>query len=100
MLYKISVPSVADVEEIRVLEWHGEVGHHFDAGDLMVELETHKAIVEVRAAQSGHLRRIFSESGKWQKIGLPLAIMSDDESESLPDNTEALSDLAVEFEIT
>jgi pyruvate/2-oxoglutarate dehydrogenase complex dihydrolipoamide acyltransferase (E2) component len=100
MLYKISVPSVADVEEIRVLEWHGEVGHHFNAGDLMVELETHKAIVEVRAAQSGYLRRIFSESGKWQKIGLPLAIMSDDESEDLPDNTEALSDLAVEFEIT
>ena len=100
MLYKISVPSVADVEEIRVLEWHGEVNHHFNAGDLMVELETHKAIVEVRAAQGGYLRRIFSESGKWQKIGLPLAIMSDDESESLPDNTEALSDLAVEFEIT
>ena len=94
------MPSVADVEEIRVLEWHGEVDHHFNAGDLMVELETHKAIVEVRAAQSGYLRRIFSESGKWQKIGLPLAIMSDDESESLPDNTEALSDLAVEFEIT
>ena len=71
--YKISVPPVADVEEIRVLEWHGEPGHQFSAGDLVVELETHKAIVEVRAGQDGVLRKILSNAGKWQQIGLPLA---------------------------
>jgi pyruvate/2-oxoglutarate dehydrogenase complex dihydrolipoamide acyltransferase (E2) component len=100
MLYKVSVPSVADVEEIRVLEWHGEPGQHFNAGDLMVELETHKAIVEVRAGQPGYLRKVFSEAGKWQTIGLPLAILSDDAGEDVPDSADALSDLAVEFEIT
>jgi pyruvate/2-oxoglutarate dehydrogenase complex dihydrolipoamide acyltransferase (E2) component len=100
MFYKISVPSVADVEEIRVLEWHGNVGHRFNAGDLVVELETHKAIVEVRAGQPGVLRKILSEAGNWQQIGLPLALLSDDESSSLPDDAASLSDLAVEFEIT
>jgi pyruvate/2-oxoglutarate dehydrogenase complex dihydrolipoamide acyltransferase (E2) component len=100
MIYKISVPQVADVEEIRVLEWHGEVGHHFGAGDLVVELETHKAIVEVRAAQAGCLRKILSEAGKWQTIGLPLAILSDNASEAVPDDMQALKDLAVDFEIT
>jgi pyruvate/2-oxoglutarate dehydrogenase complex dihydrolipoamide acyltransferase (E2) component len=99
MLYKVSVPSVADVEEIRVLEWHGAVGHHFNAGDLMVELETHKAIVEVRAAQPGYLAAILSEAGNWNKIGLPIAILSDEENASLPAETSALADLAVEFEI-
>ena len=59
MIYKISVPAVADVEEIRVLEWHGEPGHRFDSGDLVVELETHKAIVEVRAGQPGVLREVL-----------------------------------------
>jgi pyruvate/2-oxoglutarate dehydrogenase complex dihydrolipoamide acyltransferase (E2) component len=100
MLYKISVPSVADVEEIRVLEWHGKVGHRFSAGDLLVELETHKAIVEVRAAQPGVLRKILSDAGNWQQIGLPLAIMSDEESGDLPDDVASVIDLAVEFEIT
>jgi pyruvate/2-oxoglutarate dehydrogenase complex dihydrolipoamide acyltransferase (E2) component len=100
MIYKISVPSVADVEEIRVLEWHGAVGDHFNAGDLMVELETHKAIVEVRAAQPGYLRSVFSEAGKWQTIGLPLAVLSDEANEDVPDSAESLKDLAVEFEIT
>jgi pyruvate/2-oxoglutarate dehydrogenase complex dihydrolipoamide acyltransferase (E2) component len=100
MIYQISVPAVADVEEIRVLEWHGALGHRFGRGDLMVELETHKAIVEVRAGQSGVLRKILSEAGKWQGIGLPLALLSDDDSEALPDDTQAVADLPVDFEIT
>jgi len=100
MFYKISVPPVADVEEIRVLEWHGDPGHKFSNGDLIVELETHKAIVEVRAGQNGVLRKVLSESGNWQQIGLPLAILSDDNTEILPDNFSSIADLAVEFEIT
>lgn len=100
MIYQISVPAVADVEEIRVLEWHGEVGQRFNAGDLVVELETHKAIVEVRAGQSGVLRKILSEAGKWQGIGLPLALLSDDENEPMADDTQSAANLAVDFEIT
>jgi pyruvate/2-oxoglutarate dehydrogenase complex dihydrolipoamide acyltransferase (E2) component len=100
MFYKISVPPVADVEEIRVLEWHGDVGHQFNTGDLVVELETHKAIVEVRAGQPGVMRKILSESGNWQQIGLPLAIMSDGDGDPLPDDLKTVADLAVEFEIT
>ncbi len=100
MIYRISVPAVADVEEIRVLEWHGGIGHKFNEGALIVELETHKAIVEVRAGQPGVLRKILAEAGKWQGIGLPLALLSDDDNEALPDNAEALADLPVEFDIT
>jgi pyruvate/2-oxoglutarate dehydrogenase complex dihydrolipoamide acyltransferase (E2) component len=100
MFYKISVPPVADVEEIRVLEWHGEPGHQFSAGDLVVELETHKAIVEVRAGQDGVLRKILSNAGNWQQIGLPLAILSDGGTEAMPEDLTVVADLAVEFEIT
>ena len=101
MIYQITVPAVADVEEIRVLEWHGALGHRFSHGDLIVELETHKAIVEVRAGQSGVLRKILSEAGKWQGIGLPLAILSDSDSETLPDGIQPpFADLPVDFEIT
>lgn len=100
MLYKISVPQVADVEEIRILEWHRQVNDSVERGDLMVELETHKAIVEVRAGQNGYLRKILAEAGNWQGIGLPLAVLSDGENEPLPEDVQALSDLPVDFEIT
>jgi pyruvate/2-oxoglutarate dehydrogenase complex dihydrolipoamide acyltransferase (E2) component len=100
MLYKISVPQVADVEEIRVLEWHREVGEAVEPGDLLVELETHKAIVEVRAGQKGYLRKILADAGNWQAIGLPLAVLSESESDAVPDDAQALTDLPVDFEIT
>ena len=99
MLYKISVPQVADVEEIRILEWHRQVGEPVERGDLVVELETHKAIVEVRAGQKAYVRKILAEAGNWQGIGLPLAVLSDGENESLPEDAQALIDLPVDFEI-
>jgi pyruvate/2-oxoglutarate dehydrogenase complex dihydrolipoamide acyltransferase (E2) component len=101
MIYLLSVPGpIEDVEEIRVLEWHGEPGHAFAAGDLVVELETHKALVEVRAGQPGVLRRILSAAGDWQSIGQPLALLSDDPTETLPEATEGMAALAVEFQLS
>ena len=98
MIYKVTVPTVAeDVEEIRVLEWHGAPGRDFQTGDLVVELETHKALVEVRAGQPGFLRRVLCEEGEWAKLGVPLALFSDGASEALPEDANLASDLAVEF---
>ena len=79
MFWKLVVPGpIEDVDELRVLEWHGDVGRRFDVGAMIVELETHKAVVEVRAGQSGILRSILCEAGAWEKIGRPLALLSDD----------------------
>ena len=101
MIYKLVVPGpVEDVEEVRVLEWHGPVGRVFSPGELVVELETHKAIIEVRAAQLGILRGILCAAGDWQKIGEPLAVLSDDPSEPVPTLAGELGSWLVEFEIT
>lgn len=101
MLWKLVVPGpIEDVDELRILEWQGEIGRSFDKGALIVELETHKAVVEVRAGQSGILRRVLCEAGSWEKIGQPLAILSDDPDEPLPESTEALAPWMVDFEIT
>ncbi len=98
MIYKVTVPAVAeDVEEIRVLEWHGDAGQAFQPGDLVVELETHKALVEVRAGQQGVLRRVLCGEGQWAKVGIPLALFSDDTAEPLPEDANLANDLAVEF---
>jgi pyruvate/2-oxoglutarate dehydrogenase complex dihydrolipoamide acyltransferase (E2) component len=101
MIHKLVVPGpIEDVEELRVLEWHGAVGRVFAKGELIVELETHKAVVEVRAGQPGVLRRILCPAGSWEKVGNPLAILSDDADEALPVSAEGLESWLVEFEIT
>ena len=101
MLSKLVVPGpVDDVEEMRVLEWHGDVGRHFSTGELVVELETHKAVVEVRATQPGYLRQIVCEPGAWQRVGLPLAVFGDDRETPLPATIDDLRDWIVAFEVT
>lgn len=101
MIYQFTVPAaVPGVEEIRVLEWHLEVGSAIEAGALLVELETHKAVIEVRAAQAGVLRELLGQSGDWLKIGLPLAIFSTDASEPIPADKSGAETLMVDFEVT
>jgi pyruvate/2-oxoglutarate dehydrogenase complex dihydrolipoamide acyltransferase (E2) component len=100
LLYKLVVPGpIEDVEEVRVLEWHGEAGAAFAVAELIVELETHKALVEVRAGQPGVLRAVLCAAGDWQALGQPLAVFSDAADEAVPVNAESLGDLAVDFEV-
>lgn len=100
MIYLLRAPvGIEDVEEVRVLEWHGEPGHQFLAGDLIVELETHKALIEVSAGQAGILRQTISAEGDWAMSGLPLAIFSDDASEILPEDSDKLAAMAVSFNV-
>lgn len=101
MIYVLAVPGpIEEVDEIRVLEWHGGVGHPFAEGDLVVELETHKALVEVRAGQAGVLRQIVCAEGDWQDLGAPLGLFSDEPDEALPDSPAQLAQLAVDFEVS
>jgi len=101
MIYQLTVPAaVPGVEEIRILEWHKEPGAAIETGDMIVELETHKAIIEVRAAQAGVLRQILAQAGDWRTIGLPVALFSTNTDEALPTDVASASPMLVEFEVT
>jgi pyruvate/2-oxoglutarate dehydrogenase complex dihydrolipoamide acyltransferase (E2) component len=100
MIYSLVVPTgFKNVSEVRVLEWHGAPGVAFSTGDMLVELETHKAVVEVRAGAPAILRRILCEPGDWRAAGAPLAVLSDDINEFLPDSIEQLEQSRVTYEV-
>ena len=101
MIYALAVPGpIDDVEELRVLQWHGEPGTRFEAGEMIVELETHKAVVEVRAERPGVLRAILCPAGDWQAVGRTLALIGDDADEPLPAPDAAGAPFEVAFEVT
>ena len=101
MLYQLQVPgAVADVTEVRVLQWHVAAGQAVAPAELVVEVETHKAVVEVRAEKPGVLRAILCHEGEWQQVGAPLAVLSDTVEEALPADAATLASLAVSFEVT
>ncbi len=95
MIYRLTVPlTIEQNEEVRVLEWHVAAGEGFGAGALLVELETHKALIEVRAGQPGIMRERHVEADLWCPLGGLLALTSDSADEPL---TEGGTDLIAEF---
>jgi pyruvate/2-oxoglutarate dehydrogenase complex dihydrolipoamide acyltransferase (E2) component len=101
MNFQLSVPAaVPGVEEVRILEWYGGPGDRFDIGELIVELETHKAVVEVRAGQSGILRDVRARAGDWVQVETILAIFSDQPDEPISAAADGISELLVGFEVT
>ncbi len=97
MIYKLVVPPMGGVEELRVLQWHKAEGDSVDADQLLVELETDKAIVEVRSPRACVLRRIGVPQGDWAKVGPPLAFFSDTGDEALV--TDNAADFMPQWEV-
>ena len=100
MIYRLCVPAtIEDTDAVRVLEWHGSVGTEFPDGALIVELETHKALIEVRAAQLGILRRIDCAEGDWAPLGSSLALLGDTIDQPLPTDDLPIPSLVADFMI-
>ena len=99
MIYALVVGGTKEAVEVRLLEWHAGPGRVLAPGDLIVELETHKVIVEVRAQQSGVLRRIMCRPGEWRKLGEVLAILSDEPDTPLPASADGLPMWEASFSI-
>lgn len=101
MLFRLRVADTfEDTNRLRVLEWHGAAGDRFAAGDLVVELETHKAVVEIRAGQDGVLLQCRVGEGDWIEPGAVLALFGDSADQPLPtDETDITTDLLAEFSI-
>lgn len=101
MIYALVVPGpINDTVDVRVLQWHAQEGGAVAPGDLLVELETTKSVVEIRAAQAGVFRRRLCDEGAWRRMGNPLAILTDDATTSIPDTADGLPEWQAEFQLT
>ena len=101
MLYRLAIPQEdQEIEEVRVLEWHKKEGESIVSGDLLIELETDKSVIEIRPSKGGILRCILVPDGDWNKIGKALAVISDSTEEAIPDDVDTLPYFDVDFDMT
>jgi pyruvate/2-oxoglutarate dehydrogenase complex dihydrolipoamide acyltransferase (E2) component len=98
MIYRLAAPPVEGVEEFRVLQWFKTEGEEIASDQLLVELETDKAIVEVRASRKCVLRKISVNQGEWAPTGQAVAWFSDRNDEVL--ETGEPQDFLPQWEIT
>jgi 2-oxoisovalerate dehydrogenase E2 component (dihydrolipoyl transacylase) len=83
MIYHLTIPDMGGTEELRVLQWHRREGEPLASDELLLELETEKAVVEVRTPQPCVVRKIAVAQGEWARVGAPIVWLSDSPEEAL-----------------
>ncbi|WP_028470314.1 dihydrolipoamide acetyltransferase family protein [Neptunomonas japonica] len=68
--------------EADILEWHVSEGDHVDEDQLLVSVETAKAVIDVPSPQTGIIAHLFGAEGDTVHTGEPLVeFISDDKEE-------------------
>ena len=72
------MPRLSDtMEEGAISTWHKHPGDKVAVGDVLVEIETDKAVMEYEAYQGGTLAEILVPEGENANIGAPIALLDD-----------------------
>lgn len=85
MITRVVMPKLTDTMEEGVLvEWKKHEGDTVVAGDVLAEIETDKAVMDLEAFGSGVLRRLLVREGENVKSGTLIAVIGeqDDDIES------------------
>ena len=77
-MIEIKMPRLSDtMEEGAIATWHKKPGDPVAIGDVLVEIETDKAVMEYEAYQAGTLAEILVPEGQNADIGAPIALLDD-----------------------
>jgi len=74
-----------------VVKWHKQAGDRVANGDILAEIETDKATMELENFDDGTLLKIFVEEGEEAEIGSALAIVGE-QGEEIPEIPERNDD--------
>ncbi len=75
----IKMPRMSDtMTEGVIVEWHKKVGDHVEPGDVMAEVETDKATMELESYQEGTLLHIGVEKGNSVPVNGVLAVVGEE----------------------
>ncbi len=89
MASRVVMPKLTDtMEEGVLLEWKKREGDPVQAGEVLAEIETDKAVMDLEAFASGILRKILVQNGETVESGKLLGVIG----EADEDITAALSD--------
>jgi pyruvate dehydrogenase E2 component (dihydrolipoamide acetyltransferase) len=84
----IVMPKLSDtMEDGKILRWLKKPGDRVNAGDVLAEVETDKADMEIEADSAGVLAELKVPEGESAAVGDVIAVLSDSASSSPPEKT-------------
>jgi pyruvate dehydrogenase E2 component (dihydrolipoamide acetyltransferase) len=79
MSVNIEMPKLSDtMTEGTLIKWHKQVGDSVEIGDILAEIETDKATMEMEAFDDGVITKILIKEGEKAVIGGILAVLDGD----------------------
>lgn len=85
MSVNIEMPKLSDtMTEGTLIKWHKKVGDNVEIGDILAEVETDKATMEMEAFDEGVLTEIRVQEGDKATIGSVLAVLGGESGGSAP----------------
>ncbi len=80
MSVNIEMPKLSDtMTEGTLIKWHKQVGDEIEIGDILAEIETDKATMEMEAFDEGTITEIRVKEGDKAEIGGVLAVLDGDD---------------------
>jgi len=95
MAETISMPKLGfDMSEGVLVRWVKNEGENINKGDVLAEIETDKATVEVESSAAGVVRKLLASAGDVVPVGTPIAIVGTadeklEEPQATPQKSEA-----------
>lgn len=90
------MPKLSDtMTDGTVVKWLKKVGEKIEMGDILAEIETDKATMEMEAFDEGTLKEIFVPEGQPAKVGAKIAFVDSGDEEESADVPAAKSEKAV-----
>ena len=78
MAREVPMPRLSDtMEEGRVLQWYKQVGDSVAKGELLAEIETDKAVMDLESVEEGTLLQLLVAEGGTAALGAPIALVGD-----------------------
>ena len=79
-----------------VVEWRVKEGDHVNKGDILLDLETDKALFEYESPESGYVRKLVAQNGEEVPVLSVIAIITDEADETIEDLTPTSADSPTE----
>lgn len=80
---EVTMPRLSDtMAEGAISKWLKEPGDQVEVGDIIAEIETDKAVMELEAFDSGTLLKILVSEGQVVPIGTPIALIGEGKVEA------------------
>lgn len=79
MSINVTMPRLSDtMEQGTVVRWHVKEGARVASGDVIADIETDKATMEMQAFDDGVVARLLIPEGKQVKVGEAIAVIAED----------------------